>query len=119
MKNIEINELAKQIYIKKFLELIENNRFQVIPRDKNEMFILKYDLNNSKIRNMLLCLEKDDIQYLAEDKEFLKYGNEPLIVFKKPYKLIDRYGNTKTCIVYIKIKNKENCLPIISFHLDE
>lgn len=68
---------------------------------------------------MLLSLEKDDIQYQVEDIEYTKYGPEPLVVFKKQFNLIDMFARSKNEIVYIKIKMKEEYLPIISFHLSE
>ncbi len=100
-------------------EKIKSSNYVVVPRDKNDFFINKYMLDKAKINEMLLLLKEEDMQYELEDKEDSKYGPENLIVFKKQYELIDFYGNNKSEIVYIKIKMKENVLPIISFHLDE
>lgn len=100
-------------------EKIKSDNFNVIQRDKNEFFINKYLLEKSKIKNMLLLLKEEDMQYELKDKEYLKYGPENLIVFKKQYELIDMYGIKKSEEVYIKIKMKENILPIISLHIDE
>lgn len=68
---------------------------------------------------MLLTLGFKDFKYIVEDIEFTKYGNEPLIVFKKEFNLFDIYGRKKKETIYIKIKIKNDNLPIISFHLDE
>ncbi len=116
---IEINEIGKQVYIKDIIDLIKNDNYEVVLRDKNENFIIKYNLDKKKIKQMLLSLEKDDIQYQVEDIEYTKYGPEPLVVFKKQFNLIDMFARNKNEIVYIKIKMKEENLPIISFHLDE
>lgn len=116
---IEINEIEKQIYIKQTVDFIKEDKFEIIPRDKNENFIYKYRLDRNKIKQMLLSLDKDDIKYKVKDIEYIKYGEEPLVVFKKQFHLVDKFGRDKDEIVYIKIKIKEGKLPIISFHLDE
>ena len=68
---------------------------------------------------MLLSLTKDNIEYLIEDYDYIKYGNEPLIVFKKVYCLENKYGNESNVLIYIKIKDKADWLPVISFHENE
>ena len=115
---IEISQLGKKIYITHILKLIKDDKYNIILREKNKVFIYKYKLNKEKIKKILLSLTEDDIQYELEDKEYVKYGNEKLIVFKKDIKLLDFYGSEITRI-YIKIKKKENELPIISFHDSE
>ena len=119
MGKIALTELGKQLYMRTIHEKIKANNYIIIPRDKNEYFINKYILDKSKINKMLLLLKEEDMQYELEDKEYLKYGPENLIVFKKEYELIDFYGNNKKEVLYIKIKMKDKVLPIISFHLDE
>ena len=42
-----------------------------------------------------------------------------LLVLKKQFDLIDMFGRNRKEDVYIKIKMKENYLPIISFHKNE
>jgi len=116
---IALTELGKILYMKEIKEKIKIDKFNVIPREKNEFFINRYLLDKNKIKNMLLSLKDEDMQYELEDKEYLKYGPENLIVFKKQYELIDMYGIKKCEEVYIKIKMKDNVLPIISLHIDE
>ena len=105
--------------MKEIKEKIKTDNFNVIPREKNEFFINKYLLDKSKIKNMLLLLKEEDMQYELKDKEYLKYGPENLIVFKKQYELIDMYGIKKFEEVYMKIKMKDSVLPIISLYIDE
>lgn len=90
-----------------------------MPRDKNTQFMSQYDLNKSKAKCMLLALTADDIQYQMEDIEYTKFGTEPLIVFKKEYTLTNLFGNNVNQVIYIKIKYKEDNLPIISFHQND
>ena len=119
MGKISLTELGKQLYMRTIHEKIKAKNYIIIPRDKNEYFINKYMLDKSKIDKMLLLLREEDIQYELEDNDYLKYGPENLIVFKKEYELTDFYGNNKREVIYIKIKMKDKALPIISFHLDE
>ena len=116
---IEINELGKQIYIQQIKDKVKQNKFEIVNREKNELFIQQYNLNKSKIKQMLLSLNPEDIQYELKDKEYLKYGLENLIVLKKQYELINFYGKNKIENIYIKIKMKDKWLPVISFHFDE
>ena len=101
---IEINELGKQIYIQQIKDKVKQNKFEIVNREKNELFIQQYNLNKSKIKQMLLSLNPEDIQYELKDKEYLKYGVENLIVLKKQYELINFYGKNKIENVYIKSK---------------
>lgn len=64
-------------------EKIKADEFVVVPRDKNDFFINKYKLDRSQISKMLLLLTEENMLYELEDKEYLKYGPENLIVFKK------------------------------------
>lgn len=66
---------------------------------------------------MLLSLREEDIVFLAEDRDYLKFGKEPLLIFKKKFDLLDIFGNPTKEWVYIKIKLENNYLPVISFHL--
>lgn len=68
---------------------------------------------------MLLSLKGEDFINEVEDIDYLEYGIEKLIIYKKEYKLISMFGNQENVLVYIKIKLKVTKLPIISFHLDE
>ena len=68
---------------------------------------------------MLLSLKEENIQYEVQDVNYLIYGPENLVVCKKQFDLIDMYGRSKRENVYIKIKLKDNVLPVISFHEDE
>ena len=58
--------------MKEIKEKIKTDNFNVIPREKNEFFINKYLLDKSKIKNMLLLLKEEDMQYELKDKEYLK-----------------------------------------------
>lgn len=68
---------------------------------------------------MLISLKGEDFYKIVEDKEYLEYGPEKLIIFKKEFTLINLYGIEEKVIIYIKIKMKSEHLPIISFHQDE
>lgn len=114
-----MNELGKQIYTNEILEYIKDDNFEIVPREKNFNFINKYNLDKIKIKNMLLSLKGEDFINEVEDIDYLEYGIEKLIIYKKEYKLISMFGNQENVLVYIKIKLKDTKLPIISFHLDE
>ena len=103
----------------KFHNLIKDDQFIIIPRSKNKYFDNRFKLNINDKKNMFLMLDKNDMKYLVKEKDFIRFGNGLLFVFKKNYKLIDLYGRERNECLYIKIKNNENNLPIISFHLDE
>lgn len=114
-----MNELGKQIYTNEILEYIKDDNFEIVPREKNFNFINMYNLDKIKIKNMLLSLKGEDLINEVEDIDYLEYGMEKLIVYKKIYKLINIFGKEENVSVYIKIKLKDSKLPIISFHLDE
>lgn len=116
---IKVSTVGKKVYMKKIVDQIKKDQYKIILREKNEMFINQFKLDKIKIKKMLLVLKYEDIIYLVKDIEYLKYGPEKLVVFKKQYQLVDKYGNNKKVLVYIKIKMKEGILPIISFHQNE
>lgn len=50
------------------------------------------------------------------DNEVIKYGLEEVVIFHIECKLVDFHGDENDVKVYVKIKNKENNMPVISFH---
>lgn len=117
---IKLNDIGISLYLKEIKKAIRKNDFIIIPREKNNSFIMKYNLFKiDKIKKILLDLKEFDFRYEDDDKEFKKYGDEKVVVFIKKEKLRDL--NYKECNVkiYIKIKMKKNNIPIISFHESE
>lgn len=113
----QLNDLGIKLYLKQIKDLVRQGMFFIVPREDNDEFIYKYNLTEKKLqKKMLLDLKESDFRYEDDDKDAEKYGPEKVTVFIKSVKLRDL--NYKECNVdiYIKIKMKENKLPIISFH---
>lgn len=109
-------KIGYKIYLTKIKRMILDDKFELINRQKNIEFIQKYNLVREKIKEMILKIELEDIFDIVEDMDYIKYGNEPLIICIRDYILIDMFGKNKKIKVYVKIKLKEGTLPIISFH---
>ena len=113
---IAVTKIGLKVYLSKIKEMVSANKFEIINRKKNIEFRKKYVLIREKIKTMILKLETEDIVDIVNDIDYLNYGKEKLLIFIKEYILVDIYGKDKKVKVYIKIKLKDNFLPIISFH---
>lgn len=117
MNRIRLNDFGIALYLKEIKELVSKNNFIIVPREENENFLMKYNLTDkNKIKKILLDLKESDFKYEDDDIESLKYGTEKVVIFIKEEKLRDLNYKEHTVKIYIKIKMKENKLPIISFH---
>ena len=117
MDRIRLNDFGIALYLKEIKELVSKNKFIIVPREENEKFLMKYNLtDNNKIKKILLDLKESDFKYEDDDIESLKYGTEKVVIFIKEEKLRDLNYKERTVKIYIKIKMKENILPIISFN---
>lgn len=117
MDRIRLNDFGIALYLKEIKELVSKNKFIIVPREENVNFLMKYNLtDNNKIKKILLDLKESDFKYEDDDIESIKYGTEKVVIFIKKEKLRDLNYKEHTVKIYIKIKMKENNLPIISFH---
>lgn len=107
----KIKEIIKNIHY-----LVINDKFIIINREKNMNFIYKYRLNSKMIKNILLHININNYVKEEFDNDTLKYGIETVIIFIVSTRLIDFHGILNQVRVYIKIKLKENFIPVISIH---
>ena len=99
--------------IKKLLDItkasIKNGTYDMVPTTKNRNSRRKYGLTLYDIEEMLLTLDINDlVKGPTTDRD---YPNEELFIFKKQIK--------PNITFYIKLKEKNNQIKILSFHEDE
>ena len=84
--------------------------------EKNILFIEKYKLSSSKVKQMLLELEVTDFCYSVDNYNF---PQERLYIFCRKYEL-NNWGWIENIEVYVKIALKRNSFAVIvSFHTPE
>ena len=98
------------------LSKIYNDEFVIIPRDKNKEFMMYYRLTKKDIKQILCCISIGT--YISEefDSDTLKYGPETVVIFIVERTLVNINGEESSVRIYIKIKNKEDKVPVISIH---
>lgn len=112
-------ELKSNI-ISRVIRSIENNDFQISDRSKNKIFMRRFRLNHSSVKNILLSLNHTSIVKIDEDHHELEFGEEPIIICKVRKTLINFHGESEEVTIYIKLKLFEDkIIPVISFHKDE
>lgn len=104
-----------------FKEYIKDYKFKIAKRDKNDATIYKFNLNKSKIRNLLLELRSNDYILSSTEENYEKNGPGQIHIYKKEFTLINIFGEEEKVTIYIKYKYMDNFtkIPIISFHEDE
>lgn len=102
------------------LSMINDNKFIIVRRDKNNMFMIKYRLDKDSVRDYILSKISVD-NFIGEefDNDTLRYGSEKVAIFYVECKLIDFHGNDNNVTVYVKIKEKKDNLVTISIHEKE
>ena len=115
MNSIEIQ--LKSIISEKIIRSIKNNDFEIVDRNKNKIFMRKYRLNHSSIKNILLSLDYSSVYKIDEDRQKEEFGQKPIIILKTAKELINFHGEAEEVTIYIKLKLFEDrVVPIISFH---
>ena len=108
---------TSKIYAKGILKDIENKKIIVYKRDKNDEFLIKYNLNQKDIEEITYGLTENHFKekILNLDKKIItKY----LYVFKVSINLNDGYGMISK-YVYIKICEIKKGILVVSLHEDE
>lgn len=110
-------------YLKKFIELVNNNNYIICRRFKNFNFIDEYNIKNYKLKKVLLSLISDDFCY-AEDniKQEYKFKDEILYIFGKECEFSYAY-ESEVIKLFIKINLIESqdgsSAFVVSFHPEE
>ena len=111
----EIKEL-----VSKYLYKINNLNFIIIPTLKNRVFMLDYMLDKAKARDLILNkLSVDNYRSYEIDKDFDKYGVGYVSIFICDCKLPDNRNKMRNIKVYIKIKDVDGEIPVLSMHESE
>lgn len=116
--NIKKEEIEK--YLIDVKKAINDKRYTVSQREKNEQLFIDYIFTEQRREEILLDLCVDDFCE-AVNNEHPQYAHEILYVFGKNVKLLPRYGGEeRTVSLYIKFNKLENlyCI-IVSFHEEE
>lgn len=101
---MEVNDI-----LKKLKKSIKNKTYDYVPTGKNKTSRRKFGLTMFDIEDFLLSIEKEDLDKgPVEDYDF---PGEKVFIFKKEI-LTD-------VIFYVKIKEKNNQIKILSCHEDE
>lgn len=101
---MEVNDILKKLKIS-----IKNKTYDYVPTGKNKTSRRKFGLTMFDIEDFLLSIEKEDLDKgPVEDYDF---PGEKVFIFKKEI-LTD-------VIFYVKIKEKNNQIKILSCHEDE
>ena len=119
MQTISYNKSKKKKLIEELLFKIENLNYYIVLRNdfKNKNFMRKYRIIDKKDAKAILNkISIDNLFSIEYDDNVIKYGPEEVIIFHIDCKLIDFHGEENKVKVYVKIKNKENNMPVISLH---
>lgn len=100
----ELNEV-----INKLKNAVRNGKYDMVPTDKNRKSRRKYGLSIFEIEDFLSSIEKEDlVKGPVKDYDF---PNESVYIFKKEI--------IKNVEFYVKIKEKNNTIKILSCYEDE
>ena len=119
MQQISLSESSKKKLIEDLLLKIENNSFHVVFREnsKNKDFMRRFRIVDKEgVKEILKKISVDNLQSVEFDNEVIKYGLEEVVIFHIECSLTDFHGEVNNVKVYVKIKNKENDMPVISLH---
>ena len=112
-----IEKKLKNKIINDIKESIRKNDFEISSRNKNKIFMRKFRLNHSKIKDILLSLDSSSFDKIDEERNKEEFGEDPVVIFITNKELINFHGIIENVRIYIKIKLVANVVvPIISFH---
>lgn len=119
MNKISNNKNQIATLVAKLLNLVNTDNYVIIPREKNKKFIQEYNLNMECIKEILKKINIDN--YVSEEFDFdlEKYGSGNVVIFNVFCDLVNRFGEDKNVLVYIKFKMKDCKTVVISIHESE
>ena len=113
--NIEIQ--LKTRFVDKIKESIKNNDFEISDRSKNKIFMRRFRLNHSSIKEILLSLDYSSFYKIDEDRNKENFGESPVVILITNKELVNFHGEIENIKIYIKLKLIEDMvIPVISFH---
>ena len=113
--NIEIQ--LKTRFVDKIKESIKNNDFEISDRSKNKIFMRRFRLNHSSIKEILLSLDYSSFYKIDEDRNKENFGEGPVVILMTNKDLVNFHGEIENIKIYIKLKLIEDMvIPVISFH---
>lgn len=113
--NIEIQ--LKTRFVDKIKESIKNNDFEISDRSKNKIFMRRFRLNHSSIKEILLSLDYSSFYKIDEDWNKENFGEGPVVILITNKELVNFHGEIENIKIYIKLKLIEDMvIPVISFH---
>ena len=114
---VQMTDSKKKELVNNLLEHIQKSDFTIIMTKKNKQFIMEFKLDKPKIIEKVLNKISVDTLYSYEfDKDTAKYGVGYVIIFIYDVELIDKYGDEQVVNVYVKFKEAENNIPVLSVH---
>lgn len=123
MLGFELTQSQKKKLINELLLKIDNLDYRIIKDrsdQKNKIFMKNFKINDEiDAKPILNKISVDNFLSYEFDYDTLKYGPEKVAKFIVECKLVDFNGIEQNVEVYVKIKNKEHNMPVISFHINE
>ena len=117
---VSLTDSKKKELVTKLLEHINKLDFILILTKKNKSFIMEFNLNKEQIRDYVLSkISIDNLQSYEFDIDTEKYGVGYVIIFIYDVELTDIYGDTQIVNVYVKFKETDNNIPVLSVHRSE
>ncbi|MGL4820152.1 MAG: hypothetical protein ACRC5C_09245 [Bacilli bacterium] len=121
-KYTDFSEAEIDAYLSDFKQLVREGRYTIQlneNRTENVDFMVKYNLDMEKAKEMLLLLDVFDFCYAADNAKS-EFAHEKLYVFCRAFEL-DNWGTTEHVDIYIKsniIQTRKGAkrLFIVSFH---
>ena len=114
---VQMTDSKKKELVNNLLEHIQKSDFTIIMTKKNKQFIMEFKLDKPKIIEKVLNKISVDTLYSYEfDKDTAKYGVGYVIIFIYDVELIDKYGDEQIVNVYVKFKETEKNIPVLSVH---
>ena len=126
---VNLSDVEKCATVEKIHNLIRDGTFgddyTIIPRSKNRQLRKDYNIDDDKIKEILLQLQTGDM-IKAERSNHELHPNDIVYVFKKNCLLMPRWreeADFTSVVLYIKItwpvENEGTYMLVISFHEDD
>ena len=104
-------------YAREILNNINEKNIIILPREKNLLFLKKYNIKTSDVISIVLSLTEHHFKERIINNDF-KIKTKYLYVFKPLIRLPDEYGEILD-YVYIKICEIKDGILVVSIHEDE
>ena len=123
MKEITLTPSQKKELINELLIKIDRLDYHIVTgrrEPKNDIFMAEYRINDKEDAKPILSkISVDNFLSYEFDHETDRFGTEKVAKFIVECELINIHGIEENVEVYVKIKNKEHDMPVISFHISE